>query len=264
MIHVCKFPFSTSVIVIKSKEKLSDKDANNISIFLKTYQAELNHNNISSSAYKFNESQVGLPVLVKKEFVDFLQLNIKVTLDKTLNITTLLGGFDKPEDIIINHEGSSVIKMNELVIDSSFLRNYYIFDLLNKYLDNELKIKNYLINYDNLVFVARGSDVWEVEINSDINYSDKQVLSLKNEVVIIENYESIDNPRSSKFAQIETPIDAWQILFQGQSILNSKLKSFNMPRYTLPSELQTYSNKTGEDFIIIDSKGEFHNFAARQ
>ena len=114
--------FGTNFLTIVSKLEFQTKLLEHTSTLLKNFSYELNHREVGSSSFNFNNSQVNLPIHVKDEFVEFLKVNLKY-----IGIENFEPVIDNPEDFLeINFEEKIVKKLKKITINSDYFRNLFI------------------------------------------------------------------------------------------------------------------------------------------
>lgn len=212
MFFVCRIPFGTSELKIKTLEEIPDKDAEEISYFLKAFHSELNHNLVNTSAYNFNQAQIGIPIFLKKEFMEFLLQNIEFSVRtnyKYFPFKPDLRTISPREDIVFDSSSSTITKFKEVYFDSSVNKKHFTIDILSDFLLKELGFKNFLISSDS-VHLARGGVAWE--INLDNTLGKDMVVEIKNEAIVIEPAEP-QYHSATKFGVLPTDVIRPEYIF---------------------------------------------------
>lgn len=197
MFFICRFPFGTSEIKLKTLREVSDEAASEIAYFLKTFHGELNHNITNTSAYNFNLAQVGIPVFLKEEFIDFLLKNINYTVDSAYFFNPFKNPNEKlnlRQDFVFDSKSKTVTKLKDVFFDTSEMKKHYTIDVLSDYLLHEVGVSDFLITSDS-INLARGGKTWEVNLKNQT--LKEMVLDIQNESIIVEPYplESTFTPR---------------------------------------------------------------------
>lgn len=170
MIYGYPFKFGTGELRAKTLRAISSEILEDIELLLQDSLDELNHNIRNSSAYKFNEGQLHVPIFVSKEFIDFLELNIIYFRQfgdafNPFSVNEPLTDWLEFDDtLIVDRKQKSIIKLKEVVFDSSFFRNAFIIDLLSSLL-LEKGIHDFLLETSSIT-LCKGNFIWEVEFTN--------------------------------------------------------------------------------------------------
>lgn len=186
---ICRIPFGTSELKIKTLVEIDDKSAAEISYFLNTFYNELNPNIANSSAHKFNNGQVGIPIYVKKEYLEFIAQHLDL-----LQMTDLQYqpfelseiDTDMSDLLILDRKTSTITKTRAVKLERTINRKHFTIDVLSDFILREKKIKDFLLVTDS-IFLARGNYSWQIDIGHHIE--NDFTLEIKNESIIIEPME---------------------------------------------------------------------------
>lgn len=168
-------PFGISGISISiadstKKEKLQSikKLLHSRSLYLDSL---INEHDTSSTSYKINTSDVGIPLSTSSEYIDYLKRNIELTLSGK----GLFSSYeDKHGEVIIDpreyykieKKALKVTKEREIYFKANTLLDAFVISELASLLTEE-KIKNFLIYTENTI-LAHGKDEWHVEIKEPV------------------------------------------------------------------------------------------------
>ncbi len=239
------FPAGPTQLKLKTFKKLSTKVLENIDVLLNSLLTELNHNIPNSSARRFNDGQVGIPIFIDQEFINYVHLNIKYWLNQELEFLPFYAeseveGSSLLDYIIIDQETKSLVKKLPVSFNSHLLKNPFILDSIEKYLI-EAGVHNFYINFDNL-HIAYGDIEWITEIElTDIN---TLTMKMNNEAVIIEPHKHIfDENAYGKFANLDRRIEPVYLIIESQDIFKSKLLSKLTPRLQFQEDFRKFSHR---------------------
>jgi len=211
---ICRIPFGTSELKIKTLEEIDDFTASEISYFLNTFYNELNPNIVNTSAYRFNRGQVGIPLFIKKEYLEFLAQH--------LDLVDITNGEYQPflleeleennfDNLIsIDRKSNSVVKNRPISLERSINRKHFTLDVLSDYILTEKKIKDFLLVSDS-IFLARGSHSWKIDIGHHIQ--DDFTLEIKNESIVIEPMEV--QLTTARFGERQETVPIEYVFLQG-------------------------------------------------
>ena len=211
---ICRIPFGTSELKIKTLTEIDDFTASEISYFLNTFYNELNPNIVNTSAYRFNRGQVGIPLFIKKEYLEFLSQHLELVVLTNGEYQPFLlndiGQDDYGNVISLDRRSSSVTKNTEISLERTINRKHFTLDVLSDYILSEKKIKDFLLVSDS-VFLARGNHSWKVDIGHHIQ--DDFTLELRNESIVIEPMEV--HVSTNRFGEIQEEYPIEYVFLQG-------------------------------------------------
>src|SRR5689334_17712961 len=132
---ICRIPFGTSELKIKTFEEISDSVAEEISYFTTNFYNELNANIVNSSAHKFNNGQVGIPIFLKKEYLEFLSQHVGLANSTELEYQPFkfenLSNFNLNDIASFDRKSLSVIKRIPFTLESPINRKNFVIDILS-------------------------------------------------------------------------------------------------------------------------------------
>ncbi|MFS8131496.1 MAG: hypothetical protein ACMG57_06000 [Candidatus Dojkabacteria bacterium] len=211
---ICRIPFGTSELKIKTLEEIDDVTASEISYFANTFYNELNPNIVNSSAYKFNHGQVGIPLFIKKEYLEFLSQHLDLVLmtngEYQPFLLDELFENDSEKLMTLDRRSNSVVKNREVQLERTINRKHFTIDVLSDYILTEKKIKDFLIVSDS-IFLARGNHSWKVDIGHHIQ--DDFTLEIRNESIVIEPMEV--HVSTSRFGERQETVPIEYVFLQG-------------------------------------------------
>lgn len=255
---ICRIPFGTSELKIKTLREIDNKDAEEISYFVNTFYNELNPNIANTSAYNFNHGQVGIPLFIKKEYLEFLSQHlelVRLTEHEYQPFTSVTDEQDILEAVSIDRRSNSVIKNIPINLETTINRKHFTIDILSDFLLTEKKLKDFLITSDS-IFLARGNHIWAIDIGHHIQ--DDFTLEINNESIIIEPVE----PHSVKhrFGVRDEDVPIEYVFIQGSySNLPKVIGSF-AKNITSQGELRQLAGKYGMTIHALDKAEKLTTF----
>ncbi len=211
---ICRIPFGTSELKIKTLEEIDDNVAAEISYFVNTFYNELNPNIVNTSAYKFNHGQIGIPLFVKKEYLEFLSQHLELVMmtNGEYQPFTLDEIYENDSEKLMNldRRSNSVTKNREVQLERTINRKHFTIDVLSDYILSEKKIKDFLIVSDS-IFLARGNHKWQIDIGHHIQ--DDFTLEIRNESIVIEPMEI--HTVKNKFGLMDETVPIEYVFIQG-------------------------------------------------
>lgn len=256
MIHSYTFPFGVSEMVIQTVNPLKKSMEEDISEILETFQFELNHNVIGSSAKRFNTSESNFPIFVKPEFMAFLLENMEIcNLTRRLfNPFTNIKSFEALEDtFIVDYATGTVTKTRNSYFDTSILRKFYTMNSVAKFL-NEEKRQFFLISTDNAHF-ASGDLEWEVSFDKvTIEQSIKALI--KDESVIIESFKpNLEFQYAKSFAGIYQTVKPDYFTLEGYNLCYLAAIKNDFGKIKFKEQIAEMANKWGVG-VTLFAQGE--------
>ncbi|MEO6728323.1 MAG: hypothetical protein ABIM99_00210 [Candidatus Dojkabacteria bacterium] len=239
---ICRIPFGTSELKIKTLVEIDDTTAAEISYFVNTFYNELNPNILNSSAYRFNRGQVGIPLFIKKEYLEFLSQHIEL-IDMTNGeyqpfiLDEVFEG-EIGNLLVVDRKSNSVVKKRPMSLETTINRKHFTIDVLSDYILTEKKFKDFLIVSDSL-FLARGNHSWKIDIGHHIQ--DDFTLEIKNESIVIEPMEIYVS--TARFGERQEIVPIEYVFLQGNyTNLPKVVGSFAKSAKSL-GELRQYSSR---------------------
>lgn len=254
--HLCRFLFGVNEITIKTESLLSDKVASNIATLLKSFANELNSNIKDSYAYKFNRAQIGIPIKFSREFLDFLQVNKTLTLKSNFTFVPFETGshsskFSFDDYFRIFPEDMSIIKFQEIYLDTNLLRKYYAFDVLYAYLSKELKLKRFSLSTKGIVAVK---GLWEFKDNEfPFNL-------LNNSTVVFREVEEQEKIVVQKFLGEFTSMSPVKIYVETTQATSSQILWNMIYKFRFPEEFKKIAAQYTAKIYVEDSEGNVKVF----
>ncbi|MEP7103936.1 MAG: hypothetical protein ABI721_04490 [Candidatus Dojkabacteria bacterium] len=259
---ICRIPFGTSELKIKTLNEIPDSTAEEISYFINAFYNELNPNLANTSAYNFNHGQIGIPIFLKKEFLDFLSQHLELAaatefeyqpfsiLDPDLDLNSNLISVDK--------RSLSVTKNDDISLESPINRKHFTIDILSDFLIREKALSDFLIVSDS-VFLARGKHPWAIDI-TDHTVQDF-TLEIRNESVVIEPMEV--KTMKNTFGVIDEISPVQYIFIQGKYTNLPKIIGTIAKRERSLGGLSEVSRKYGVTIHALDKNDKLTTFTPR-
>lgn len=245
------FSYGVSPIEVFTEKKLKYQTADLLNTLISVLSKEINHTIYGSSAYRFNEAEKDTPILLHRDFIEFLKycLNINEDLAEEVKL------FDKKLKLQASED--SVVKNDHVTLDTSHFRKEFMFDLLKSLLVSH-KITEFLISSNNL-HLAHGVQSYEVILPFDDKFFKTKI---KNQSIQINgNFMNREVEPPKKFASMDFVVNKSFAISTGISAADSKILFLNLLNYYYDSELKLYAEKYKSHFLMIDSKGTIFDYS---
>lgn len=256
MNHICRFLFGINEIQVKTEKILPDKVASNISTLLKGFANELNSNIKDSQAYKFNRAQIGIPIRLSREFLDFLQVNKTLTLKSDFRFVPFEIGnyaakFNFDDFFKIFENDLSVVKFQQIYLDTSILRKYYAMDVLYAYLSKELKLKRFQISTKDILIVK---GLWEFK-NNEYPFN-----ALVDSSVVYREVEEKEKIIVQKFLGDFSSLSPVRIFVETPQSTSSQIIWSMVQKFKFPEEFKKISGQYSAKIYVEDEDGKIIKF----
>jgi hypothetical protein len=226
------------VLLPKPEKKVLD----DIDLLIKTFKFELDSVEPESSLNKFNQSQENVPIFVRPEFLNYLELNIAYyqRMAGFFNPFSNLMRDDASKNLHIDHASKSVIKLKDFKFNATLLKVPYILFSIGSLL-TESGVKEFLV-HNTHYYIAKGEKNWDLEVPE---YNDLK-MQIKNESVYI-CHPHIHKAISSKpkFASLDRTVNAEVIILESKDL---NLVDLRVIGGTLPASGYL------EDFRLLSEK----------
>jgi len=255
MIFEYNFPFGISQLQIKSAEQISTNLLEDLSVLIETFQFELNHNLINSSAYVLNNTQVGLSAFVRPELIDFIKYSMKV-LKQSKSILNPFKNYSTEDPFlsyVISYKDNIVMRKDNIFFNSNLLNKVFIIGKVNQFL-LEKRIKSYLLISESIQS-SYGNYRWNThffihELNEQINFK------LYNQSSILESIEISEQTKPTKFANVGKPLLINKIIIIGDDLTKLKIISNKTSGLRFKFDFEQLKSREGVNLILIDSNNE--------
>lgn len=256
------FPSGPVQLKLRTLKKLPASVLDNIDVLINLLLNELNHNVMNSSARRFNEGQVGLPIFIEPEFIKYLNVNINYWLKEELNHLPFtsdsdIEGTSLTDYFFIDTESKSLIKKFPINFNSHTLKNPFMLDFIEKYLE-EVGIDNFYISLDNL-HITYGENEWVTEL--ELPNVAPLTMKMRNEAVVVEPYKFIpDEDAIGKFANMDRRLSPIYLIIESQDIYKNKLLSKLTSKLQYQEDFRKFSHRHKIGLTAVLEGNELVNF----
>jgi hypothetical protein len=248
------FEFGAKPIVITSDKLIVKEILDLIYEFIQFVKYDFNSDIHLSSGYLFSDAKVNTPVLLTKEFCEYLKLNYFNAISPANKFMPFrytdreILSHELDGEIVINKE--IVVKTSPLILDTKVLLQAYIVDGIYSTLKKS-KIEGFLIQSGNF-FLADNKKFWDIkfELEDDLIYRTR----IKNSCIgfhFLHDY-MINKKTPAGFVNIDEVINPKYVIFETETALENKIKSFDFKDYGLKSEFKTYALERKVEVIVFD------------
>lgn len=245
MNYLSKFLLGNTTVKLRTNDRIDNKQL--IQSKLEELNLNLNHNIEDSFAYKFNNEGIGKEISLPQFFIDFVITNINLSKGYDYLFSPFLPlELNETVENYLTVTDKTIYKKKDVVLDTSFLRRPFLIDTFNQYLNNELKLENYLIEIDNY-FVANGNKEWVIA-----HESIPGTYGIKDECLLVEEYEIEIKSQSD--------IESKSIILSSDTACVNKIEYSILPDLYTMKEFELYSESNNLKFIILDKNKSFYQF----
>jgi len=158
MIFKENFKIGSNIVEISTESALSKKVKEEIEFLIAFFLKELNHNIADSSAWKFNNGQIKLPIYVKPEFIHYFKYVFKLFNNHPDTFTPYSVSFFNMDMVSLDDNDEYIVKNQDFKFDTSFFRVIFVLEYIAAYL-KEKKINAFLIESEEK-YIACGNNGW--------------------------------------------------------------------------------------------------------
>lgn len=261
-LHKFTFPFATTFLVLSFAKKPEDSLIKDVAFVISAFQNELNNNYLNSSAYTLVKSQIGLPVRVTTEFMEFLKLNIDYYKKGYSNFRPFTSNGVQIDNVLdffsVIPADNTVVKKQDFKFDGTILAKYFVIEKVNEFL-KEKQANNYLLSTDT-VFSTRGRLIWNCSIAIEEDQSRKFPFKLKEGSAIFEPVTMSSKPLGTKFGSREKELEFNAAIIFGQNPIELKLKSLELGDLKTEYMLKQYCDENAVRITIFTKDGKNLDF----
>ncbi len=229
-------------IELTTQSQLSKKTISEIQFLIDFFSKELNHNIKESSAWKFNNGQIRIPIYVKPEFIQYFKFVYKIFSNHPDTFEPFSISFFKIDYVSFDNNSEYIIKNTDFKFDTSFFRLNFIVQYIAEYL-KEKKFDTFLIQWDEK-YIAFGNYDWEV-----LPGGHKYILN--NSSAIFFHY-SPSGFESHKFGAIQNELSESDALVLGQDLSELKVLTPQINYLNTKTDLSKFSYENNIKVVFLD------------
>lgn len=235
MLYLYKLQLNNKEVKIRSQDKIDQSELEKIQNKLIIIQKESNHNISDSSSFRFNELSVNSGEDFNEIFVEFLEINLKLSQSYFPRFSSLKPIFTSdPVEI----DGNFIYKKSDLVLDTSYLRTNFAIEHIKNYLIQKLELNSFCIEYESL-FTAYGNKEWIIS-----HPLIKNAFGINDESIYLTPYQ-FSNKLSKNFIP-----DA--IIFISDDCYINKIESLIFPELLTIEDYKNYCEENSIKIVFIN------------
>lgn len=258
MIHQTRFPYGTSEMLLRSHSELPDTLASDIARFISFASQDLNPIIKDTSAYRFNNATIGIPVDTSPEFIKFLTLLLEL---QKINPHAQFFSEHLPEDqLIIDTNKHKLIKSGELSFNARGTKTPFVIDSVKHFLINEKGFDDFLIIYSNQ-YNSSGDSEWRIEIPELTQGDQVAELGIVNSAIVFSEYDQ-SRPKSSSTKFGHTPLfhDPEFVVINADSLTKAHILSDLSHEMVHDMDFHNLASNSNSKVIVRTRSGDIHSF----
>jgi thiamine biosynthesis lipoprotein ApbE len=258
MIHQTRFPYGTSQLLIRSHSELPDTLASDISRFVSFSSEDLNPIVKDTSAYRFNNAKVGLPIDASPEFVKFLHLLFEL---QKINPESQFFNEDLAElNLVIDTEKNKILKSSDITFNARGTKTPFVIDSVKNFLVNEKGFDDFLVIYGNQ-YNSSGDSEWRIEI-PELSQGDQVAeLGIVNSAIVLSEYDdSRPKTSSTKFGHIPLFHDPEFVVINADSLTKAHILSDLSHSMVHDLDFHNFAMDSNSKVMVKTRTGDIHSF----
>lgn len=234
MLYLYKLQLNNKEVKIRTQDKINESELEDIQRLLTTIQREANHNISGSSSFRFNEAGVNIQQHFEAIFLEFLQINIKLSQSYFPRFSSFKPIFFN-DSIVLTDE--VVSKKIDIVLDTSYLRTSFAIEYIKRFIIQNIQIDSFCIEHDSF-FSAYGKKEWIIS-----HHLIKNAYGINNESIYITPYSFSNNIGKNFFP------DA--IIFISDDLFTNKIESLILPELSSVDEYKNYCEENSTKIVFV-------------
>jgi hypothetical protein len=258
MIHQTRFPYGTSEMILRSHSELPDTLASDIAKFITFSSQDLNPIIKDTSAYRFNNAKMGMPIDASPEFIKFLNLLLEL---QRINPQAQFFSENLPEyNLLIDTNANKIVKSGEISFNAKGTKTPFVMDSVKHFLVNEKGFDDFLMIYSNQ-YNSSGDSEWRIEIPELTQDDQVAEVGIVNSAIVLSEYDQ-NRPKfsSAKFGFTPLVQDPEFVVINADSLTKAHILSDLSHGMVHDMDFHNFATDSNSRVMVKTRSGEIHSF----